>query len=394
MARAESDGRQAVSVSTSGQLVMARPKTQQPVCRQKFSSNQVRRGKALTLKTHCDRRFSPVVIWLLCGASLGVFQLGAAETNSSKQQLERLAGWLKSPDEGEREDAIRELADMHSPEAFSLMRQGLQDTNAAIRADAAWSLCLSPSNPETINALRKILAVDNDRVRASAIWTLSHIGGKSVLPDVVRLATNDASGIVRFRAVWGLAFIHDKSALPVAIHALGDYNNSVRERSALLAIDAMADKSSVIPLLLTQRNNILPATRRIVMYLLAKYGDASAVPALIDGLKDKDALVRGEAAISLGKLHARKALAALQPALQDPDDHVRGSAAYGLGLMGDPAGVALLRPLLKDDSAFVRAVAADSLQTLGDRTAKPPEGFKSSELFTFPIFSPEQKDLY
>jgi hypothetical protein len=31
---------------------------------------------------------------------------------------------------------------------------------------------------------------------------------------------------------------------------------------------------------------------------------------------------------------------------------------------------------------------------LGDRSVKPPEGFKSSELFTFPIYSPEQKDLY
>jgi HEAT repeat protein len=338
--------------------------------------------------------FVSFTIGCITGALLVAGRLGAAETNSSRQQLERLAGWLKSPDEGEREDAIRELADMHSPEAFALMRQGLQDTNAAIRADAAWSLCLSPSNPETISALRKVLADYNDRVRASAIWTLSHIGGKAVLPDVVQLATNDVSGVVRFRAVWGLAFIRDKSALPVAITALGDYNNAVRERSALLAIDALTDKSSVIPLLLTQRHNILPATRRVVMYLLAKYGDGSAVPALTDGLNDSDALVRGEAAISLGKLRARKALAALQPALQDPDDHVRGSAAYGVGLMGDPGGMALLRPLLKDDSALVRAVAADSLHTLGDRTAKPPEGFKSSQLFTYPIFSPEQKDLY
>ena len=352
------------------------------------------RGEPLILKTPWYRPVPAVVIWFLCGASLGVLHIAAAETDSSKQELGRLAAWLQSPDEGEREDAIRELANLHTPEAFSLMLRGLQDTNAAVRASAAWSLVLAPAGTDTINALRNVLADDNDRVRASAIWTLAHIGGKAVLPDVVRLATNDASGIVRFRAVWGLAFIHDKSALPVAIHALGDYNNSVRERSALLAIDSMADKSSVIPLLLTQRAHVLPATRRIVMYLLAKYGDASVVPALTDGLKDPDALVRGEAAISLGKLHARKALGALQPALQDPDDHVRGSAAYGVGLMGDPAGVALLRPLLKDDSAFVRAVAADSLQTLGDRTAQPPEGFKSSELFTFPIFSPEQKDLY
>jgi HEAT repeat protein len=338
--------------------------------------------------------FVSFTIGCFAWAFLAPGRLGAAETDSSNQQLQRLAGWLKSSDEGEREDAIRELAEMRDPGAFRLMLLGLQDTNATIRASAAWSLCLSPSNPDTINALRKVLGDDNDRVRASAIWTLSHIGGKAVLPDVVRLATNDASGIVRFRAVWGLAFIRDKSALPVAIHALGDYNNAVRERSALLAIDAMADRSSLIPLLLTQRNNVLPATRRLVMYLLAKYGDSSVISALIEGLKDQDALVRGEAAISLGKLRARKALSALQPALHDPDDHVRGSAAYGVGLMGDPSGITLLRPLLQDNSAFVRAVAADSLRTLGDRTAKPPEGFVSSELFTFPIYSPEQKDLY
>jgi HEAT repeat protein len=318
----------------------------------------------------------------------------AAESDSSKQQLEQLAGWLNSPDEGERADAIRELSNIRTPEAFSVMLRGLQDTNAAIRASAAWSLILAPSTPDMINALRRVLTDDNDRVRASAIWTLSHIGGRAVLPDTVRLATNDASGIVRFRAVWGLAFIHDKSALPIAINALGDYNNSVRERSALLAIDALGDRSTTIPLVLAQTNNVLPGTRRVVMYLLAKYGDASVVPALINGLKDTDALVRGEAAISLGKLRARKALPAIQSVVQDSDDHVRGSAAYGLGLMGDPSGVALLRPMLKDDSAFVRAVAADSLQTLGDRTAKPPEGFHSSELFTFPIYSPEQKDLY
>jgi hypothetical protein len=50
--------------------------------------------------------------------------------------------------------------------------------------------------------------------------------------------------------------------------------------------------------------------------------------------------------------------------------------------------------LSQDNSAFVRAVAAESLQKLGDKTAKPPEGFNAAELFTFPIYSPEQKDLY
>ena len=73
---------------------------------------------------------------------------------------------------------------------------------------------------------------------------------------------------------------------------------------------------------------------------------------------------------------------------------MRGSTAYAIGLMGDPSGVTLLRSLSEDNSAFVRAVAAESLQKLGDKTIRPPEGFKAAELFTFPIYSPEQKDLY
>jgi len=332
------------------------------------------------------------LIWApLATASLIFAQQTPTSANSA--QLSRLDRWLRSPDESVREDAIRELSALRDPSATPLLLRGLQDSNEVIRATAAWSFCLGSSNPEIISGLRKALNDGNDRVRASAVWSLSHIGGRAVLPDVVRMATNDASGIVRFRATWGLAFIRDKSALPVAVHALGDYNNSVRERSALLAIDALADKSLIL-LVLAQTNNVLPATRRIVMYVLAKYGDQSVVPALINGLKDPDALVRGEAAIALGKLRARSALPALQGALRDPDDHVRGSAAYGVGLMGDAEGVSVLRPMLQDNSAFVRAVTADSLRTLGDRTVAPPEGFKSSELFTFPIYSPEQKDLY
>jgi len=123
----------------------------------------------------------------------------------------------------------------------------------------------------------------------------------------------------------------------------------------------------VLPLLLKQRHNILPATRRVVMYLLAKYGDGSVIPGLVEGLNDTDALVRAEAAISLGKLHARKDLDALQPLLKDPDEHVRGSTAYAIGLMGDPSGVTLLRSLSEDNNAFVRAVAAESLQKLGTK---------------------------
>src|SRR5207244_631274 len=112
-----------------------------------------------------------------------------------------------------------------------------------------------------------------------------------------------ASGVVRFRAVWGLAFVGEKSALPTVIDALGDANDSVRERAALLSLERLADKS-VGDRLLPQAANPFAPTRRVVMYLLAKYGDKSAESALLAGLKDSEPLVRAEAALALGKRRA------------------------------------------------------------------------------------------
>ena len=163
----------------------------------------------------------------------------------------------------------------------------------------------------------------------------------------------------------------------------------MRERSVPLALESLANKS-ITSQLLRQTNNTLPGSRRVLMYLFSRYGDPSVLPAL----KDPDATVRGEAALSLRKLKARSAIPELTGALKNADDHVRGSAGYALGLIGDVTVMPQLRVALSDESVFVRAVAVESLQKLGDKTAKPPDGFKAAELFTFPIHSPEHTELY
>jgi HEAT repeat protein len=304
-------------------------------------------------------------------------------------QLARLARWLKSPDASVRLDAVRELATLPPARSTPLMIGALKDPSAEIRGAAAWQLSQAKA-PRVVEALRPLLKDDDDRVRAAATWSLSHVGGKAVLPDIIPLCRNDASGIVRFRAVWGLAFIGDKSALPVVIEALGDYNASVRERSALLALEQLAD-ATVPSRLQKQATNVFAPTRRIVMYLLARYHDKTSLAVLLVGLQDNDALVRAEAALSLGKLHAQAATSDLCRLLKDPDEHARGAATYALGLIGDKDA---LRPMLQDEAAFVRAIAAESLQRLGDSSVKPPEGFAAAELFTYPIHSPEHEELY
>src|SRR5205807_6150971 len=64
-----------------------------------------------------------------------------------------------------------------------------------------------------------------------------------------------------------------------------------------------------------------------------------AVKALIEALKDKDADVRKNTAVALGRIgkEAKDAVPALSAALKDSETDVRGAAALALGRMGKEA---------------------------------------------------------
>src|SRR5579862_612522 len=80
-----------------------------------------------------------------------------------------------------------------------------------------------------------------------------------------------------------------------------------------------------------------------------------AVQALADALKDKDADVRKNAAVSLGRIgkEARGAVPALTAALKDDDVNVRGASATALGRIGKDAASAAdgLAELLTDKTS-------------------------------------------
>lgn len=309
------------------------------------------------------------------------------------RQLERLARWLRSPRTSIREEAVAELDRVPIDKALPLLLSSLHDSSTVVRAAIANSLIRSDDR-QTITALRPLLQDGDEHVRAAAVSTLSRTAGKTILPDLLPLCRDDASGNVRFRVVEGLAWIGDKSTLPVAVAALGDYNPAVRERAALLALDALVDET-IGDRLVQQARHVYAPTRRIVMYLFTRYGELRQATAILQtSLQDVDPLVRAEAALTLGRRRAKKARPTLEAALKDPDEHVRGAVAYALGLLGEPASREDLRPLLQDEAAFVRAVAAESLQQLGDKTIKPPVGFRAEELFTYPNYRPNLADLH
>ncbi len=94
--------------------------------------------------------------------------------------------------------------------------------------------------------------------------------------------------------------------------------------------------------------------RRSAAYRLEKFGDARAVPALIEAATDSNYFVRLAVVRALGKLGDEAAVEPLINALADPDRMVRITALWALGELGHKAKAALpaLEPFLTDSTVL------------------------------------------
>lgn len=101
--------------------------------------------------------------------------------------------------------------------------------------------------------------------------------------------------------------------------------------------------------------------------------DASEVagPALIDALDDAESMVRSDAAKALDLLGYRPAAQRIGKLLEnDPDAVVRADAAETLGNIGDAGSLSVLEAALDDPDEAVRGYTASSLGLLGGPRAK------------------------
>ena len=92
----------------------------------------------------------------------------------------------------------------------------------------------------------------------------------------------------------------------------------------------------------------------------------SAIPSLIDALKDKDPFVRDNAVDALSVMHPGVVVPFLTRALRDEDPNVKRRCADALARIGhdtEPAWPALIE-LLKDKNAEVRKAATAALRRL------------------------------
>lgn len=116
----------------------------------------------------------------------------------------------------------------------------------------------------------------------------------------------------------------------------------------------------------------VPAVRRHAAVVLGRTGDRSAVPALIEALKDPENGVRREAAKALGAIKDGRAVSPLLQALRDADMNVRFYAAYALGEIKSPQAIDALIQAFDDPAWCVRDQAAWALREIHDpKTVEP-----------------------
>lgn len=302
--------------------------------------------------------------------------VNALTTLSDSQAVEPLSKLLKSRRPEVRLAAVNALVkigDLHAAEAIGslLADPDPQVWRAAVTAVEKLKL---PTDP--INLAWYYVSARN--------WNaLVALGEPAVQPLLSVLRRGDPAG--RVGAAQALGRLMAASAVGPLCEAL--FDSTAEVRAAAAAALAQIGAEAAAPLVALLEHN---AKHESAAAVLAKITDHSAVTALVQGLKHRNAKVRARVAEVMGRLSWPEAQAALELALNDADASARQAAAVALDKMGwKPAGdetaayyyiakrdwarcvrlgQAAVDPLgsaLIDSLDEVRAAAADALGKIG-----------------------------
>jgi HEAT repeat protein len=217
--------------------------------------------------------------------------------------------------------------------------------------------------------------------------------GAMARPDASRAAAsalNDAAPVVRATAARAVLSLPPDEAARRIVPLLGDKQEFVR-REAAYALGLARSRIGVedlIPLVARDKD---AGVRGAAAVALGQIGDARAVATLSEALgrrirasgilnratfrkTEENDFVRRAAAVSLGQIGSREGVPALISALTNEraGDDVRREAARSLGLIGDPAAVPALRAALSARDPYLSEIAFDALRSIDPAGAVRP----------------------
>ncbi|MBI1924809.1 HEAT repeat domain-containing protein, partial [Candidatus Poribacteria bacterium] len=237
----------------------------------------------------------------------------------------------------------------------------LDDTTATNAATALGQIKIS-SEP----TIQKLIAIALDKrgretVRSAALFALSQLAPvQAVQPMMLLMLSDETSAIIRKGAVTVLGEIQAKETVPALLWVLATRYEDIKDfqRHTKREYRTIAGLSAAIDGLKIQWTPEYPKPD------YRTWSELKPIPSL----------VRGEAAISLGKIKESEVVEPLIQALEnDERAAVRRSAAWALGeIKGDAVIPPLERALKKDEQGIVRREAAIALDKIkGDKVVEP-----------------------
>ncbi|MFN2481592.1 MAG: HEAT repeat domain-containing protein [Pyrinomonadaceae bacterium] len=217
--------------------------------------------------------------------------------------------------------------------------------------------------------------------------------GAMARPDASRAAAaglTDAAPIVRATAARAVLSLPPDEAARLVVPLLRDKSEFVR-REAAYALGLTRSRVGVGDLIPLVARDKEAGVRGAAAVALGQIGDARAVPALSGALgrrvgasgilnrvtfrkTEENDFVRRAAAVSLGEIGSREGLPALVAALANEraGDDVRRESARALGLIADPSAVPALRAALAARDPFLSEIAFEALRKIDPASATRP----------------------
>ncbi len=142
-----------------------------------------------------------------------------------------------------------------------------------------------------------------------------------------------------------------------------------RREVAAQALAAHGDLKVVKPLIEHMLNDPVVSVRKMCLNSLVMRKEKSAIPYIIQGLKDKDVVFRQRACHALGEMRTEEGYKALVGALKDSSEEVRAGAVEALANFGTDSVFPEFAKLFEDKSLIVRRVAVRKIAEIGGEKA-------------------------
>ena len=216
---------------------------------------------------------------------------------------------LDSHNPDDRRSALRTLAQINHPTAYTALVNAVRHPMRDVRVDAAFMLAKQSGNKDTsaVPGLIEALYDEDSRLRTAAVKVLGEIGDPNVVPEFLILLNKENDGNIRWAVSAALGRM-GKDAVPGLVEALRDENWKVR-RSSAEALWAMGEPEAVPGLIvaLNDRNDVVRQAAASALEAMS----TMAVPELIKALGNRDrpaALAAAQMLEKIGGETAREAL--------------------------------------------------------------------------------------